>query len=468
MSIHNSSAKKMMAGMSDTVASLATFPSYAAIGIIKVSGRRAVSAVQKVFKPRVKKDLRAARNFSLHYGWIIGPGQKKIDEALVSIMRKPHSYTREDVLEIYSHGGPVVMHTILELLFAQGIRQAYPGEFTFRAFMNGRIDLPQAEAIRDIIEAPTQSALRSSVKQLQGEISKRIEDYIGVLRQLHAQAEAVISFPEEDVGLNVLEMAKAVRTLQHSLRQTIEHQKESVFLREGIKCVICGRPNAGKSSLFNAFMRQDRVIVSPVSGTTRDVIEERIYLDGIMLKLYDTAGIVQTTDGIYKKAVQQSQSIMREADMLIMMCDGSRKIGKQELALLDSLKGRKVIIAVNKSDLSQHISITRLKSRGFPIVTMSVLYNKGFDLLMRQMSKIVRRSFAGPGQESVVFNRRHIEGLKQLSKTVEDAAGYLRFRRIDLVAVKLKEAETLCESILGRQLSEDVLDSIFGTFCIGK
>lgn len=457
-----------MSGTADTIASLATFPSYAAIGIIKISGSRAVSVVRKVFMPRVQKDLRIVRNFSLHYGWIVGAKRKKIDEVLVSVMRKPHSYTREDVLEIYSHGGPVVLHTILELLFAQGARQARPGEFTFRAFMNGRIDLTQAEAIRDIVEAPTQGALQSSVRQLQGGVSSRIQEFAGVLRQLHAQAEAVISFPEEDVGLNVAQMLAKIHSFQRTLQQVIEQQNETIFLREGIKCVICGRPNAGKSSLFNAFLRQERVIVSPVSGTTRDVIEERLYLDGIMLKLYDTAGIAQTTDRIHQRAVRQSQAIMQEADMLIVMCDGSRKVGIREVSLLDSLKGRNVIVVINKCDLRQHISTQQLKKRGFPVVTMSILHDKGLDALMRQMSTMVRRSFSGHGRESAVFNRRHIDVLKQMRAAVDEVSEYLRLRRIDIAAMKLKETESFCETILGRGLSEDVLDSIFGTFCIGK
>lgn len=465
-------AEKMMEGLGDTIASLATFPSYAAVGVIKLSGKDALRIIKRIFQPKVKKNLAQVKNFTLHYGWVIGEQKTRIDEVLVAVMRRPCSYTREDVIEIYSHGGPVVLNAVVTLLIRQGARQAYPGEFTFRAFMNGRIDLPQAEAVRDIVEAGSLDAVQWGMRQLEGGLSKRVTDILRQVRILRTRTEAMVSFPDDEVAFHERQAIASMNALRSSVEKIVQREEETVVLREGIRCVICGRPNVGKSSLFNTLFKDERVIVSAVAGTTRDVIEERINLEGIIFRLYDTAGLWDSRDTVHKKAVLRARTAIGQADIILFLFDAGKKLSAYETRALReiiSLK-KKAILVLNKIDLKVRLQKAALRRYGFPVAEISLKYEQGVETLKQILVKLVKRLTAsGPGSaDEGYFNRRHLAAFRKIEQLCGESLDCLRQKRTDMVNFKLAEMEEALESIVGTHISEDVIDSVFRDFCIGK
>ncbi|MFH1519386.1 MAG: tRNA uridine-5-carboxymethylaminomethyl(34) synthesis GTPase MnmE [Candidatus Omnitrophota bacterium] len=456
----------------DTIAAIATFPGKSALGVIKLSGNKALTIAAKIFKPARKKNIKEARTYTLHYGWIIekAKGRKKreeiIDEVLLSIMRKPSTYTREDVVEISSHGGAAVVNKILEISLKSGARLALPGEFTYRALVRGRIDLLQAESIRGIIEAKSEDTLVLAAGQLRGQASLKIRRLKENIKELFIETESRLNFPE-DVAEDVpLDLGVKIAKIEKEVVNLLEGYQEAEIMREGLKCVICGKTNAGKSTLFNCLLKKERVIVSRLPGTTRDVIEETINIRGVPLRIYDTAGILEPKDLIAKKALKQSLDIFRKSDLVILVLDGSRRLGNEDSFLLDKVKAKNVIFVINKSDLSQRLDLREMP--GAVIVKMSALKGKGLAGLEKAIYRVVYKK--GVGRENIIFlshyQKQILDKVRVSLKQVKTFLG--EGQPIDFMNLELK----LCLDNLGRLsgevISEEILESIFSNFCIGK
>ncbi|MFA6282055.1 MAG: tRNA uridine-5-carboxymethylaminomethyl(34) synthesis GTPase MnmE, partial [Candidatus Omnitrophota bacterium] len=388
----------------DTIAAIATFPSKSALGVIKISGKRALDIIAKIFLPAKKKDIKKVNNFTIHYGWIVNRGQgsgvrvqgKKniVDEVLVSIMRGPRSYTCEDVIEISSHGGSASLNKILEIILNAGSRQALPGEFTYRAFLGGRLDLLQAQSVLNIVDAKSDDALQASVLQLNGQASLQIKSIKEAIKELFVLTENAINFSEDDTDVDIKDIKQKLKKIRRTIQNILDSNRDAKILKDGLRCVICGKTNAGKSTLFNCLLKEERVIVSEIAGTTRDVIEEIINIRGVPLRIYDTAGILEPRDLIEKKAIEKSSFILEEADLVILVLDGSKVLSKDDIFLIEKLKKylkttkkfsgdneKDVIIVINKSDLKQKIDLGALGGIKCSKVSLSALHTRGIKKL---------------------------------------------------------------------------------------
>ncbi|MFO8052923.1 MAG: tRNA uridine-5-carboxymethylaminomethyl(34) synthesis GTPase MnmE [Candidatus Omnitrophota bacterium] len=473
--------------ISDTITAIATSPSKAALGVIKISGRKSLSILDKIFTPKVKKNIKKAKTFTLHYGWIIkspkspptprlrrtskvqSPKSEEIvDEVLVSIMRAPHSYTTEDVVEISSHGGVLVLNQIVELILKQGARLAKPGEFSYRALINGRIDLLQAEAILKLVEAKTPEAVSLSSKQLKGENSTKLESLKKELKSLFTQTESAINFPGEDIEFDKTDLEKRLDKAMKKIDSFKESQGPAEMLTQGLRCVICGRSNAGKSTLFNRILRQERVIVSQIPGTTRDVVEETINVEGVPIKIYDTAGILEPADFIAKKALQKTNQVFAEADLAILLFDGSKKLNKDDKFLLDKTKNKNTILVINKSDLCQKLNLSEKIKKQHKIIKMSAL--KDDDL--KRFEKLIYKSvYTKPidKKDLIFLNQYQKKELDNLAKNLSKAKKYLKEGyTLDFINFSLKDCLDSIGKITGEVVAEEILENIFSNFCIGK
>jgi len=478
--------------LGDTVAAIATFPGKSALGVIKVSGPKALAIASRVFKPYRKKNIREVKTHTLHYGWIMDKdngirikgkeGRKKqaaeivVDEVLLSVMRKPSTYTKEDVIEISSHGGVAVLNKILELILKQGARLALPGEFTYRALVGGRIDLLQAESIRGIIDAKSENALALASSQLRGGATLKIKRLKEEVKELFVQTESAINFPEDDVDISSSNLDKRVSSLIKKVDDFLEGSREAEIMCEGVKCVICGKTNAGKSTLFNCLLKEERVIVSRFSGTTRDVVEESINIRGVPLRIYDTAGILETKDLIAKKALKNTLRIFPECDLVILVFDGSRRLDKDDLFLFEKVKNKNVIFVINKADLTQRLNLKKIskafaadRPRSVPtVVRMSALRGKGLGGLEEAVCRKVYRQ--GVDRESIVFLSQHQRQiLEKLRLSLNQIKVFLKESRpIDFINIELKICLDNLGRLSGEVFSEEILKSIFSQFCIGK
>ncbi|MEK6714659.1 MAG: tRNA uridine-5-carboxymethylaminomethyl(34) synthesis GTPase MnmE [Candidatus Omnitrophota bacterium] len=488
--------------LTDTIAAMGTGLGEAGIGIVRISGKDALKIADKIFVGKDGNKPSQFKTYTLHYGWIVNspqsivrsPQKKKkklpttdyrlptniIDEVLLTVMRAPKSYTKEDVVEINCHGGIVAMRAVLDLVLANGARLASGGEFTKRAFLNGRIDLNQAEAVLDIIRAKTDSALKIGTEQLRGilslQINKLHKDLLGVLTIL----EANIDFPDEEIGaVNLKEVNKKLKTTKNKLKDIVDLAKRGQVLRDGIGAVICGRPNVGKSSLLNALLRRERSIVSPVAGTTRDTIEEIIDIKGIPIRIVDTAGIIEPRDLVEKKAVSRSKRVIDLADLVILLFDGSQKLNKEDSALIKkfppkadppSEESKKQVIAViNKIDLRQKIKKEKLNKVFECVIELSAKKIKNINLLEDAIAGLVFGGKINKSESLLVSNLRHIELLRGAQKTLGQACDSLDNKvSLEFIAQDIKAALGYFDDILGKKFSEDLLDKIFGEFCIGK
>ncbi|HEC68670.1 MAG TPA: tRNA uridine-5-carboxymethylaminomethyl(34) synthesis GTPase MnmE [Candidatus Omnitrophica bacterium] len=457
--------------LADTIASIASFPSKAAVGVIKISGKKSLEIISKIFKPKKRKDIRKVQTYTLHYGWIVDKSKERrekiVDEVLVGVMKAPFSYTREDVVEIYSHSGQVVLNKILDLVLKRGARQALPGEFTRRAFLRGRIDLSQAEAVLDIVEAKTEKALELGLFQLEGRLSERINQIEEILKRICSELEAELSFPEDvqikkDYSLDIQRAIKKIKDL-------LKNSEKGRLLKEGAFLVICGKANVGKSSLLNMLLREERVIVTPFAGTTRDVIEEDINIRGLPLKIYDTAGILEPKDLIEKKALEKSYKKIEEADLILLVFDGSQKLTSEDFFLIDKTREKKVIFVINKTDLPLRIGEEMLKRYKKPLVKISALFSKGLKNLETKILKVIFKEGLDKEGEIFLSNKRHIALLKEALNLLEKVKADLRRGfPLDFLFFNLREALERVSEITGKNISGDILDSIFSKFCIGK
>ncbi len=461
----------MNGGLNDTIAAIATSPGEAGIGIVRLSGKGALLVADKIFLAKDKTKPADFKAYTLHYGWIARPSDKAvIDEVILGVMRAPRSYTREDVVEINCHGGIVAMRAVLELVLENGCRLANPGEFTKRAFLNGRIDLSQAEAVLDIIRAKTDSALKLGSEQLRGTLSAYLKKIRGMMLNQLVVLEANIDFPEEEIGQADL---KAVREKLESadclLRDLLEGSSQGRIMREGISVVICGKPNVGKSSLLNALLKQERSIVTAVAGTTRDTIEEVIDIKGIPMRIVDTAGILEPRGLVEKKAVQRTKRYIGLADLVIVLFDGSKPLSPDDRMLIKRVKNKLSLAVINKIDLRSKIDDNFIAANFKRMIKISAKKMRNIDLLENAVAELVYKGHCSPADSVIVSNIRHIEKIKKTRKLVAESLDSLDNKvSIEFIAQDIKDAIGYLDDILGRRLSEDLLDKIFSRFCIGK
>jgi len=455
--------------LNDTIAAISTASGEGAVGIVRLSGPRALAIADSVFVGKNEAKPSGFKTYTMHYGKIIHGGQI-LDEVILTIMRSPHSYTRENVVEINCHGGVVALRKVLDLVLENGCRLASPGEFTRRAFLNGRIDLAQAEAVIDIIRAKTDSALKIGLEQLKGGLSKEIAKLRQALLNTLVILEANIDFPEEDLKKqDMVKISQDLNTVRFQLNKLLESARTGRILRDGIHVVICGKPNVGKSSLLNALTKKERSIVTSVAGTTRDSIEEVIDIKGIPVRIVDTAGILKPRDIVEKKAVGRAKTHIRSADLVIILFDASRKLEDSDRKLIKEIKNKRAVAVINKIDLKAKLRKKEIFKVFQTVVEISAKKGKNINLLEDALCEFVYQGKL-PGPElMLVSNLRHISALKEAQKLLNNAVSVLTDKLpLEFLTQDLKDASFNLDKILGRDLTEDLLDRIFSDFCIGK
>ena len=456
----------------DTIAAISTAPGVGGIGIIRVSGIDAVAIVDRVFKAASQKTLEASPSHTIHYGHILNKDGKILDEVLVMLMKAPKTFTREDVVEINCHGGPVPLEAVLMELIRQGARLAESGEFTKRAFLNGRIDLAQVEAIMDIIEAKTEVSLSQAVNQLEGKLSKQIKAYQDMLIQIIARIEVSIDYPEYDEDEPLAEDFKDdIRALNEKLKQLLATADTGKMIREGVKTAIVGQPNVGKSSLLNALLEENKAIVTDIPGTTRDIVEAYLNIEGMPFLLLDTAGIRETEDVVEKIGVERSKASIEQADIILMLIDSSRALDEEEIALIDQLKGRQVIFVLNKVDLSPVITEEILKTyiHEQPIIRISAMKQEGLNALRQAMKHFIVNKGISIGQEATISNQRQKQSLVKAIESLEKVEDTIDMGMPeDCIAIDLHDAYGHLGNIVGEALKDEIINELFTRFCLGK
>ncbi|MFA6384331.1 MAG: tRNA uridine-5-carboxymethylaminomethyl(34) synthesis GTPase MnmE [Candidatus Omnitrophota bacterium] len=454
----------------DTIAAIATSSGEAGIGIVRLSGTRALDIADKVFFANDGIKPSRYKTHTIHYGWLGKAPRDIIDEVLITVMRSPRSFTREDVVEINCHGGIVALRRTLELVLASGARIAQPGEFTRRAFINGRIDLSQAEAVLDVIRAKTDAALASGMQQLTGALSSRVTALRARLISVLTVIEAHIDFPEEEIGASdTIALRAQAASIQKDLSGILTQSRFGRIVREGVSAVICGRPNAGKSSLLNALLRKERSIVTPVAGTTRDVIEDWIDIRGIPVRIMDTAGILEPRDLVERKAVAKAKECIRRADLVLLVLDGRLPLDAQTRSLIRMAGKPKTVIVINKIDMKQKLKREDFLNDFAHVVEVSAKRLRNIESLEEAVSSLVFGGSVEFAEPFFVSNLRHIQELKVAEKSVARAVHSLdNGLSAELVAQHIKDALGAFDELLGSRFSEDLLDNIFSRFCIGK
>ena len=460
--------------MSNTIVAIATATSSGGIGIIRMSGDKCFEILKKIFIPKNKNvDLDKVEGYTIKYGYIINSRtQEKIDEVLVSFFRAPKSYTTENMCEINSHGGMVVERKILEECLLNGANLAEPGEFTKRAFLNGRIDLSQAESVIDIINAKNDKEAQASFDQLQGKLSKEIENIRADLLDIMSDIEASIDYPEYDIEETTDEKAMNLLNKEKEKLELLEKSFESgKILKEGVKTVIVGKPNAGKSSLLNVILNEDRAIVSDYAGTTRDTIEEFINIDGIPLKIIDTAGIRKTDDFVEKIGVEKAINLINDADLIIAIFDSSKKLEDEDYKVLDLIKNKKSIILLNKCDLSQKNfeTINYMSKLNKTVIKASMKTEEGIDKLYKEIANLFNNKEIELNDGIIVTNIRHKNLIhKAIDNIIKAMDSIKQEMPIDITAICIKETLEDLGEITGNNVSEDIINKIFSKFCLGK
>ncbi len=450
-----------------TIVAISTAPGIGGIGIIRMSGENSFEILNKIF---VTNDKPIA-GYTMKYGKIVDEKNVIIDEVLVSYFVAPNSYTRENVCEINSHGGMVVMKKILELCLKNGAILAEPGEFTKRAFLNGRIDLSQAEAVIDIINSKTDKEAKASINQLEGNLSLEIKNIRKDLISMMADIEASIDYPEYDVEEVTTNKVKEVLIKEKDRLIKLEKSFDNgKILKDGINTAIIGRPNAGKSSLLNIMLNEERAIVTSVEGTTRDTIEEYISINGIPLKIIDTAGIREANDEVEKIGVEKAKKIAKESDLIIGIFDISRKMNKEDYEILDILKNKNSIIVLNKIDLDENnVDMEKVKEINKPIVQISTKTREGIENLYKEIENIIETKEISSDNEIIVTNTRHksliIKAMDSVDKSLETIENKMP---IDIIVVYVKDILENLGEITGETVTEDIIKEIFSKFCLGK
>ena len=456
-----------------TIAAISTAPGTGGIGIIRISGEECFKILEKIFIQKNKQNIEEIKGYTMKYGKIINPKTNEtIDEVLVSYFKSPNSYTKENMCEINSHGGIIVMREILELCLENGAEMAEPGEFTKRAFLNGRIDLSQAEAIIDIINSKTEKESKASVNQLGGFLSNKIQNIRKDILDVMVDIEASIDYPEYDIeevtNKKIYNMLKLVINKLNDLEKNFYNGK---ILKEGIQTAIIGKPNSGKSSLLNAILREERAIVTEYEGTTRDTIEEFIDIDGVPLKIIDTAGIRNAQDEVEKIGIEKAKEIAKNADLIIAIFDSTKKLDLEDEKILEIIKNKKSIIVLNKIDLQEKDIVidNRIKKLNKTIIKISALKKQGIEKLNEEISKMFKLNEINTDGEILVTNVRHrdliIKAKENTNKAIEELEKNMP---IDIIAVYIKEILENLGNITGEDVSENIINEIFAKFCLGK
>lgn len=447
--------------MEDTIAAISTAMGVGAISIIRVSGNDATLIVNKIFKG---VDLTKVNSHTINYGYI-QDNDKIIDEVLVSVMKAPRTFTKEDVIEINCHGGVATTNKILELLLINGARLAEPGEFTKRAFLNGRIDLVEADGIMNIISAKTQKARELSINQLSGKVSDLIINLRDKLVQIISNIEVNIDYPEY-LDIEVMTKEKIEESLDYikeSLEKIIINSKNSKIIKEGINVAIVGRPNVGKSSILNRLLKEEKAIVTDIAGTTRDIVEGSCVIDGIQLNFIDTAGIRETTDVVEKIGVDRSLEAINDANLVILVLNNNEELTKEDLDLLEKTKDKKRIIVVNKNDLDKKLDID------YDVIYTNTLTDEGIDSLIAEIKKLFNLEELDMDDFTYVSSIEQVKKLEEAKNSLEEIEkGLKNDLPIDMLEIDIKNIWTILGEIIGETYTEELLDNLFKDFCVGK
>ncbi|MCY8863539.1 tRNA uridine-5-carboxymethylaminomethyl(34) synthesis GTPase MnmE [Bacillus spizizenii] len=458
----------------DTIAAISTPMGEGAIAILRLSGPEAIQIADKIYKGPKGKTLSSVESHTIHYGHIVDrPSDRVVEEVMVSVLKAPRTFTREDVIEINCHGGIVTVNQVLQLALREGARLAEPGEFTKRAFLNGRIDLSQAEAVMDLIRAKTDRAMNVAMNQMEGRLSALVRRLRSEILETLAHVEVNIDYPEyddvEEMTHQILvEKATAVKKEIEALLRTSEQGK---ILREGLSTVIIGRPNVGKSSLLNSLVHEAKAIVTDIPGTTRDVIEEYVNVRGVPLRLVDTAGIRETEDIVERIGVERSRQVLKEADLILLVLNYSEELSEEDVKLFEAVEGMDVIVIMNKTDLEAKIDSERVRelANGRPVVTTSLLKEEGINDLEEAIQSLFYTGAIESGDLTYVSNTRHISILQQAKRAIEDAlSGIEQDVPIDMVQIDLTRCWELLGEIIGDSVHESLIDQLFSQFCLGK
>ena len=457
----------------DTIAAISTAPGEGAIGIVRISGDLAISIASSIYQCGTKQ-LEEQKTHTIHYGHIVDPKSGEVyDEVMVSVLRAPKTFTREDIVEINCHGGIVAINRVLQLVLRMGARLAEPGEFTKRAFLNGRIDLSQAEAVMDLIRAKTDKSMQLAMRQLDGQLSHLIQNLRQEILNTLAQVEVNIDYPEyDDVEEMTLQLLreKTQQVLQ-GIRALLNTASQGKILRDGLKTAIVGRPNVGKSSLLNVLLREEKAIVTDIAGTTRDTIEEYVNVRGVPLQLIDTAGIRETDDIVEKIGVERSRKALKEADFVLLLLNQSETLQEEDIRLLETTKGMKRIILFNKTDLPSKLSKEDIApyAQVEEIVTTSMLNKEGIDQLEEKIAGYFFQGQMNERDATYLSNTRHIALLEKTEQAlVEVQNGIEMGMPVDLIQIDFTRAWDLLGEITGDSVQDELLTQLFSQFCLGK
>ena len=460
--------------MEETIAAISTAPGTAGIGIIRMSGKDVFSILEKIFKPIKEEPIDKIKGYTIKYGKIFNPETNEIvDEVLVSYFKEPKSYTQENMCEINSHGGTIVVRKILELCLKNGAQIAEPGEFTKRAFLNGRIDLAKAEAVINLINAKSEKETKASINQLEGNLSLEIKRIKKMILSLLADIEASIDYPEYDEAEDVSNNKALTKLdeIQKELEKLNKSFETGKIIKDGIKVAIIGKPNSGKSSLLNAILKEDRAIVTDIEGTTRDTIEEFVTIDGIPFKFVDTAGIRKADNKVEEIGIEKSKKVAKESDLIIAMFDNSKKLTKEDEEILDFIKDKTAIIILNKIDLKEKVleKEEKITNRGKDVIKISLLSNCDLSGFYKELNMLFELNKINPDNEIIITEMRHkkliedaIEHTENAKKTILDNIP------IDIISINIKEIIEDLSKITGENVTEDVINEIFSKFCLGK
>mgnify|MGYP003367925983 FL=1 len=456
-----------------TIAAISTAPAIGGIGIVRMSGKDCFEVLEKIFKPKNPETIENIAGYRIKYGTIVNPETNRVvDEVLVSYFKCPKSYTAENMCEINSHGGIVVLREILEICLKNGAELAKPGEFTERAFLNGRIDLTQAEAIIDIINAKSTREAQESANQLEGYLSRKINEIREKIMDIMVNIEANIDYPEYDVEeVSNKDAENKLKEIENELIKLSKTFENGKILKEGVKIAIIGSPNAGKSSLLNSMLKEERAIVTDIAGTTRDIIEEQISIEGIPFKVIDTAGIRDAKDKIEQIGIEKSKKAANEADVILAVFDSSVPLNDEDREILNLLKHKKSIIVLNKTDLKQIVNneCKEIQDVNTEVINISLKNNEGLERIYESLLKMFNLNKINLDNELTITNIRHQELINKAIESTRMALNDLNNSMpIDIISINIKEILEHLGEITGDNVSEDIIKNIFAKFCLGK
>ena len=449
--------------MNDTIAAISTTMGIGAISIIRVSGNDSINIVNKIFKG---KDLTNVDSHTITYGHIID-NENIIDEVLVSIMKAPRTFTREDVVEINTHGGIAITNKVLELLLLNGCRLAEPGEFTKRAFLNGRIDLIEAEGVMDLINSKTEKSRKLAINQVNGEVSKLIKDLRQKVIEILANIEVNIDYPEyEDIEEMTNSMILSnIDSIEKEIKNILKHSEDSKLIKDGIKTIIIGSPNVGKSSILNRLLNEEKAIVTDIAGTTRDIVEGNVIIDGIVLNMIDTAGIRETDDVVESIGVKKSLDLINEADLILYVLNNNKELTNEEKEILNKIKDKNNIVIVNKIDLENKLNLNEVPN----YIEMSVKEDKGINELRKKIKEMFNLEQIEQNDYTYLSSARSISLLKKSLESLDAVKkGIENNMPVDMVEIDLKQMWSTLGEIIGETYTDELIDQLFSQFCLGK